>query len=339
MLTTVAAGRVYSFSHAVGRAADSGSGFNLPIALAIGKHGVVYVVSRGHENDFPMRLSKITIGAPGEEEFFGDLYRYGESDGQVVWPTSVALDRQENVYASDEWLNRISIFDKDGNFLDKWGIPGSGDGQLNHPSGMAFDQNDNLYIVESVNNRVQKFTKDGIFLGKFGQWGNAEGQFNSPWGITIDNQGDVYVADWKNHRVQKFSPDGAFLATFGSFGTGVGELNHPAGVGIDSDGDVYVADWANHRIQVFDSDGGFVTSLIGDAQELSTWAQLTVEANPDVWKMRRRVKSLEPEWRFYYPTAVAFDEAQSRIFVIDSQRHRLQIYIKDKTYVDPQFNL
>ncbi len=339
MLTTVAAGRVYSFSHAVGRAADSGSGFNLPIALAIGQNGVVYVVSRGHENNFPMRLSKVTIGAPGEEEFFSDFCRYGESDGQFVWPTSVALDREENVYTSDEWLQRISIFDKDGNFLDKWGIPGGGDGELNHPSGMAFDQDDNLYIVESVNNRVQKFSKDGIFLGKFGEGGSGEGQFNSPWGITVDNQSNVFVADWKNHRVQKFSPDGTFLATFGTFGTGIGELNHPSGVAVDGDGDVYVADWANHRVQVFGPDGEFITSLIGDAQQLSTWAIWTLEANPDMLKGRRRVKSLEPEWRFYYPTAVAFDEVKSRIFVADCQRHRIQIYIKDNSYVDPQFNL
>ena len=339
MQTTLAAGRVYNFSHVVGRTMPSGSGFQRPAALAIGSDDKAYVVSRGNENTFATRVSKITIWPPGEEEFLCEFGLYGEDDGQLLWPTSVALDREGNVYVSDEWRHLISIFDGEGNFLEKWGIPGAGDGQLSWPSGMAFDQEDHLYIVDSANHRVQKFTKDGTFLAKFGEEGYAEGQFNLPWGITIDNQGDIYVADWKNHRVQKLSPDGTFLATYGKYGTGVGELNHPTGVAVDDEGDVYVADWENHRVQVFASDGDSITSLIGDAQDLSTWGRLTVEASPDVVKMRRRVKSLEPEWRFCYPTAVAFDADKSRIVVADCQCCRLQVYIKDKSYVDPQFNL
>ena len=56
-------------------------------------------------------------------------------------------------------------------------------------------------------------------------------------------------------------------------------------------------------------------------------------------KARRRVKSLEREWRLLLPTGVAFDETRGELFIVDSQRNRLQIYLKDKDYVDPQFNL
>ena len=197
MLTTVAAGRVYSFSHAVGGNAVSGPGFVNPAALAIGPDCVVYVVSRSNENDFAMRISKITIGAPGDEEFICEFGKYSDKYGQLVWPTSVALDQEGNVYASDEWIHCITIFDKDGNFLDKWGIPGAMDGELNRPAGIIFDSEDNLLIADSANNRVQKLSKDGTFLAKFGIGGSGEGQFNLPWGITIDSQGGIYVADWK----------------------------------------------------------------------------------------------------------------------------------------------
>ncbi len=339
MLTTIAAGRVYNFGHVVGHGTIAGPGFFLPMALAIGQDGVVYVISRGTEYNFYSRVTKLTIGSPGEEELLGEFGEYGEGDGRLIWPSSVALDWEGNVYVADEWLSRISIFDKDGNFLDKWGTPGEGEGEMNRPSAMAFDQDGNLCVVDSANNRVQKFTKDGNILASFGEEGSDEGQFNLPWGLTIDNHGDIYVADWKNHRVQKFSADGTFLASFGAFGTGVGELNHPSDVAVDGDGDVYVCDRANNRVQIFGPDGEFITSLMGDAQQLSKWAQQKVAANPDVIKARRRVKSLEPEWRFYQPTAVAFDNAESRIFIADCQRYRLQIYIKDKDYVDPQFNL
>jgi hypothetical protein len=37
MLTTIAAGRVFDFSHAVGRGALSGMGFRMAVALALGQ--------------------------------------------------------------------------------------------------------------------------------------------------------------------------------------------------------------------------------------------------------------------------------------------------------------
>ena len=142
----------------------------------------------------------------------------------------------------------------------------------------------------------------------------------------------MYVADHKNHRIQKFTSDGEVISQFGSYGTGKRQLHRPSGVAVDPDGDVYVCDWANHRVQVFGPDGKFVTSLIGDAQELSKQAKMSLAASPDAMKRRREVRSLEREWRFSYPTAVVFDAQHGRVIVSDTQRNRLQIYNKVKNY-------
>ena len=65
-------------------------------------------------------------------------HEFNFDDGSLVWPTAIAFDRDWNVYVSDEWLNRISIFSKDGDYIGKWEErPGSGDGELNRPSGSA----------------------------------------------------------------------------------------------------------------------------------------------------------------------------------------------------------
>ena len=77
----------------------------------------------------------------------------------------------------------------------------------------------------------------------------------------------------------------------------------------------------------------------GDAQELSKWQHEYVLSNPDVYKARRRVYSLEPEWRFALPMAVDFDPVKSRLLVVDPQRWRIQIYNKLHNYDDPQFNI
>ena len=350
MLTQMVAGRVYDYSHCVGRAAVSGQGCQDPCAMVIGEGDVVYVLSRGMEgaagkgplvpNGYGCRIGKFTIGTvPGDEEFINEFGKPGEGEGEFIWPVGLALDRQGNVYVTDEWLNRVSIFDKDGNFLSHWGRSGAGDGEFNRPSGIVADQNDDLYVVDSLSHRVQKFTKEGSYLGQWGSRGGGEGEFNSPWGITIDRQGYVYVADHKNNRVQKFTPEGEFVAEIGSYGTGKGQLNRPTDVAVDSDGDVYVCDWANNRVQAYASDGKFFCSFVGDAQELSKWAKMTVEANTDVMKARRRVRTLEPEWRLSLPRSVAFDDEKSRLLVLDTNRSRIQIYNKLKDYMDPQFNL
>ena len=67
MVTTVAKGRKYSFSHALGRNADHLDGFKWPTALCLGKPGEAYVVSRGQEYTGGMRISRVAIGNPGDK--------------------------------------------------------------------------------------------------------------------------------------------------------------------------------------------------------------------------------------------------------------------------------
>src|SRR5215510_815660 len=170
MLTTTAAGRVFDPNYCIGMYGMSGLGFWDPVDFALGASGVLYVINRGGE-ELGQRISKCTI----DHQFLGQFGGFGAGDGQFIWPTSIDLDRDENLYVADEYLQRISI-------------------------------------VDSLNSRVQKFTKEGRFLATWGRHGRGAGEFDMPWGICLDSQGDVYVADWKNSRVQKFSPTGAFLA-------------------------------------------------------------------------------------------------------------------------------
>ena len=275
MLTQTVAGRVYDYSHSVGQYVGgtnwSDELFVQPIATATSRDDVVYVLGRGAESTddaptlqpraFGARVGKFTIGStPGDEENLTTFGSYGGDEGQFIWPAGMALDSHQNVYVTDEWLNRVTVFDDDGNFLGLWGSPGREDGSFNRPSGVAVDNRDNLYVVDSLNHRVQKYTTEGAFLAGWGGFGAGEGEFDSPWGVAVDNNGYVYVADHKNHRVQKFSEDGRFVAQFGAHGSGRGKLNRPSDVAIDPDGDVYVCDWANSRVQVLSLFYDYVSS-------------------------------------------------------------------------------
>ena len=332
MLTRIVADRVYDYSHVVGGRVLMGLA-----TLALGHGNDVYAVNR-YPNS--ARIVRLSIGTnAGDEEIVGEFGERGDAEGQFIWPAGIAVDSQQNVFVTDEWLNRVSVFTPEGDFLRMFGTAGIGDGQFNRPSGIAIDGNDEIYVVDTLNHRVQKLSNDGRYITEWGSLGADAGQLNSPWGITTDEQGFVYVADHKNHRIQKFSGQGEFVFQLGSQGTGNDQFDHPSSIAVDPNGEIYVCDWANSRVQTYDRDLNYLTTFEGDAQELSIWQTQYVLANPDVYKARRRVYSLEPERRFALPMAVVFDREKSRLLVADSQRWRIQIYNKLLDYSDPQFNI
>ena len=301
-----------------------GAGLTQPVDLALAADGRIFIVNRGREwRREGLRVTIMTL----EEHYHNQFVSFGEGDGEAIWPSSIALDSNQNVYLADEWLNRVSIFDKYGMYLDKWGLAGTGDGEINRPACIRFDKEDNLYITDGYNNRVQVFTKDGKFLAKWGGPGNGEGQFNIPWGLCFDSRGDVYVADWRNDRIQKFTADGQYLAEFGTSGNRPGEFNRPSAVAVDKHGDIYVADWWNDRVQVLTPDGRYITSFTGDAV-LSKWGEENLEINQEMKLSRLLVRDLEPEKCLWSPNALTIDD-EGRILILDSDHHRIQVYRKE----------
>src|ERR1700680_1016081 len=280
-LTTYVKGRAYDWSHAIGRGAATGTGFNYVQTMCLGNDGDLYTANRGNENNFGMRVNRIKLGGPGDEELLAEFCTYGEADGHSVWPFGVAVDKNDNVYVTDEWKHAVSVFDPMGKFIRKWGTPGSGPGELKGPAGIVCEAGGHVIVVDSGNDRLQFFPPEGKVLARCGRSGSSEGGFNKPWGITLDNDGNIYVADWKNHRVQKLSPSGKFIMAIGKYGTlpvapnafavtylgpfisnvdppeypKAGILNHPTDVAVDPDGDIYVTDWGNHRVCIFDAEG------------------------------------------------------------------------------------
>ena len=325
----------FQYSHTIGRQENrGGSGFFYPVAIAKGQGNQLSVLSRGSETPAFFPCKRVTVFTV-EEEFireFGQKIPPEEADesapaGTFMWPTALAIDSQGSTYVADEWLQRITAFDPEGQCSGVWGQVGSGNGQFDRPSGLAFDREDNLYLVDSGNHRVQIFSRDGQYLSQFGGEGDGEGQFRYPWGIEIDHNGDVFVADWRNDRIQKFTADGHFLMQFGSSGQGAGEFNRPTGVAVDREGIIYVADFKNDRLQVFEGDGAYITQLTGEAT-LSKWGRERVEYDPTIVRARELAHNLhEREKQFYGPIAVEVDEA-NRVFVVECPRQRLQVFRK-----------
>ena len=333
----------YRYSHTLGFCTIDGQGFFHPVDVGLGRDSVLYVLNRGttEMGEF-MFYKRITV-CTTDDEYLGQFSGGGTGDGQIMWPSSIALDQDENLYISDEALQRITILDKKGRFLDKWGKKGQREGEFDRPANIVFDKDGNLLVVDGLNNRVQRYTKEGRFLGQWGRSGTGNGEFNMPWGIAVDHADNVYVSDWRNDRIQKFDADGKHLASWGESGEGDGQFNRPSGLAVDQEGNIYVADWGNERVQVLGPDGSFIAQFKGESK-LSKWAEDWF-ASDHMDLLEVRLKSdMEPpldppvgeffrnepagiEKLFWAPTTVKVD-AEGKVYVIDTCRHRIQVYEK-----------
>ena len=169
----------------------------------------------------------------------------------------VAVDEDDNIYASDAIACCVCKFNKSGELLKRLGKKGSGPGEFNYPRGVVV-AGGRVFVCDRYNQRVQVLTTELEPVNQFGSRGTGDGQFNRPEDITVDDEGMLYVCDNRNCRVQVFTKDGQFIRSFGKKTIEQGELKNPKGVCVA--GYVYVVEH-NSCVSVFTGDGKFVRSF------------------------------------------------------------------------------
>ncbi len=328
---------VLEYSFSLGILAMEGRGFEYPTDIAIASNGRLYVPNRAR--DAGQRGVRITV-LDEASEYYGTFGLIGNDEGQLIAPMAITEDKLKRILVTDEYSNQVSAFDHDGNFIMRWGEYGDGNGQFNTPSGIVTDHDNNVYITDTRNHRIQKFTEDGHFILSIGNKGSGAGEMDLPWGLTISPSGELYVADWGNDRILRFSLEGNYIENYGSSGIGDGEFRRPSGVAVDNRGYIYVSDWGNERVQVLDEKGVFLQKLRGESS-LSKWAAHFLDTNSEEGDARK-LANLEPDTSFldahdphaesahiekffWAPLSVELD-GEGRLFVVDSNRHRIQIY-------------
>ncbi len=125
----------------------------------------------------------------------------GGGEGQFLFPTYLALDKEGNLFVSDTLNARVQKFDPDGNFVRVFGERGTGWGMFDKPKGIAIDSLDNLYIVDTTWCNVQIFNQRGDVLLFFGGRGPLPGMLKNPTAIAIDKDDRIFVCDFLNHRI------------------------------------------------------------------------------------------------------------------------------------------
>ena len=238
MLTTTAAGRIFDYSYCIGMVACPAWGSADPVDFAMAANGVVYVINRGAE-ELGQRISKCTV----DHQFLGQYGGLGSGDGQFTWPMSIDLDQDENLYVGDEYLQRISIFDKDGKFLAKWGTAGQWRGGTPRSIGPGLrPRGQPVHCGQSQQPRPEVHQRREI-PGQVGAARPGRGRVRYALGDLPGQPGRRVCRRLEEPPCTKILSRLEHSWPPLPAPSGSGADRRPTGVAVDSEGDVYVTDW------------------------------------------------------------------------------------------------
>jgi len=208
---------------------------------------------------------------------------HGYLPRQVHHPWDVAADSKGNTYVVSTRANRISIFDKDGNFvrsfgaagmkayetgpsergdslsggsrrtgIDRRGVNSSEKGLFSRPMGVALDSDDNIYVLDSGNRRVQIFNPQIQYTGEFRIDGDGIA-------IAVDAEGKyIHVLTGSSStggdKVYIYRPNGTAAGNF-DVGSGTADID------IDSAGNIYALSFVLDEVSVFSREGDKLRSF------------------------------------------------------------------------------
>jgi len=209
-------------------------------AVALDRSDRIYVLHRGPK---PVML----FDKAGKH-----LKSFGE--GLFKVPHGLRIDKQGNIWTTDNQLNNIRRFSPEGKLL------GTFEGSFKSPDDLVFTSKGEIIVADTGNGRLAKLNTKGEVIASWGKKGKAHGEFATAHGLAIDNQDRVYVADRGNNRVQVFDTNGKLLHVWEGFGNPFG-LHVMNGQLIISDGDA-------HRITHLQLANGSIAQQWGDPKTL-----------------------------------------------------------------------
>jgi hypothetical protein len=247
------------------------------VGVAKNSKGHLFVFSRtGHTATVKGSAASMLFEFDDKLKF---VKQWGPNNYAAGFAHTVRIDKDDNVWMTDEGANMIVKFRPDGSValtlgrkeepLD-WLERFVEEGQhvesknpmmrpwvFNRPTDVTWDNDGNIFVSDGYNNsRVAKFDKNGNWVKALGERGSAPNQFNTPHGITNDAKGNIYVADRGNRRVQVFDPDLKPVRIIDGMGAPWSVCTSPAPKQYLFSGD------GNGKIYKFDLDG----KLLGWAQ-------------------------------------------------------------------------
>ena len=253
--------------------------------IVLDSTGNLYIADKGNHRIRKLDTNSVitTIAGTGVSGFSGDGGK--ATAAQLSFPTGIAVDRNGNVYFTDQRNNRVRKIDTNGNITTVAGSgqegfggdngPATGSGvRMDWPSAAAVDTAGNIYIADQFNDRVRMVTaQTGIISTIAGNGQHADDtagpdgvpatsiRLGYPAGLLVDGN-NLYISDHYNNVVRVVDLQTKLirrLAGNGEYGiddplgdggpANQAKLGEPVGLALDKDGNLYIADRANSAIR------------------------------------------------------------------------------------------
>jgi tripartite motif-containing protein 71 len=245
----------------------------------------------------PPKISKANIKGISH---IRSIYGFGSSPNEMLLhPHGVALDKDNNIYVTDQLHFRVVVFDKNGNYLRQFGKKGKEKGHFDAPMGIDVGEDGKIYVCDRIKMTLMIFNNEGRIIK----------EIRAPYPLNVEVEGDkiflttagsIGVFDRKKEQLIQF---------WGQKGREVGEFDFPQGLDVDREGNVYVSDSNNTRIIKLDKKGEVV------------------------WIAGRPPRgTLDPDRPIGLPFGLVLDE-KNHLFVVDSFHYEIKAYDTEGKYL------
>jgi hypothetical protein len=130
---------------------------------------------------------------PIHKEFMkiDDYLSIGKSEGPeeyiFSYIFSIAVDKENNIYALDSMANRVKVFNKDGVYLRSFGRKGQGPGELEYPINMLCLNGTDIIINNNGRGIIQSYSLDGVLVKEIKVPILVSNKY-----VDIDSKGNLY---------------------------------------------------------------------------------------------------------------------------------------------------
>jgi sugar lactone lactonase YvrE len=245
----------------------------------------------------------------------------GTAQGEFSPNVGLAIGKNDEIYTSEFFNNRIQRFTPEGKFLSAFTVQP-------YAGGIAVDAQGNVFVGHWNDNKVAVYSPAGKLLHEWGRKGAGDGEFQLPGSVALGPDGLLYVPDQGNSRVQKFTTDGKFVGKWGEHGKEPGQFGGNVGAGsrfagpqfvaFDLAGNVYTTDADLKRVQKFTPEGKLLAHWGSGGSEPGGFGPLPLQRNGKLATMGG-------------PTGICVDRA-NRVWV-SATNSRVQQFTNDGKYL------
>lgn len=241
--------------------ADQGAG-GLPVApsaLACDEEGRVYAAVAEYRMSGPPPLLIRVFDDRGRE--LASFGRYGLAEDELLQPVSLALGGGR-LYVLDAETNHVVVFEKNGQFVQRFGGRGSGRGRFEKPVTVACDPSGNVYVLDVGGHEVQRFTKEGQYVSRYAFRKDRQSEELRPLdGLGVDAGGAVYIADSQAQKIRRIEPGGQQSIAYVAEAL-IGEsTSNPWLLLVDEAGQLYAARQGGQVLRKYNPSGELIATI------------------------------------------------------------------------------